>query len=222
MLVSNLMSEELFTVGEYDSVESASSLMKEHKVWMLPVLRDGRLVGVVSDSDLKRAEALGAHDPASGMKIGEIMTRNPITVPADYTAGEAAQILLDHNVSGLPVTNAEGELVGTITRDDLYKLLINLTGTNKRGVQIAILIPDKPGSIKLLTDVIRKYEARVASILTTYEGAPEDERIVYLRIFDVDRSTLSNLIDELNQKGRFIYLVDLRENRRYVFMNMKA
>lgn len=230
MLVKNWMSKNVITIGEEDSMQQAATLMKEHRIRMLPVMGKGELVGVVSDTDLKRASAsdatmLDIHELLyliSKIKISDIMTRNPITVPYDYTVEEAAQLLMERNISGVPVVDCDGKLVGIITRNDLFKILISLSGLGKKGIQFAFLTDDKPGSIKNLADVIRNHEGRIASILSTDEYAPEGKRVVYFRIYDIDRSIMPDLIRELGQKGTLIYLVDHRDNKRQIFLDMKA
>ncbi|MGA2224083.1 MAG: CBS and ACT domain-containing protein [Syntrophobacteraceae bacterium] len=230
MLVKNWMSKNVITIGEEDSMQQAATLMREHRIRMLPVMGKGELVGVVSDTDLKRASASGAtmldiHELLyliSKIKISDIMTRNPITVPYDYTVEEAAQLLMERNISGVPVVDCDGKLVGIITRNDLFKILISLSGLGKKGIQFAFLTDDKPGSIKNLADVIRNHEGRIASILSTDEYAPEGKRIVYFRIYDIDRSIMPDLIRELGEKGTLIYLVDHRDNKRQIFLDMKA
>ena len=230
MLVKNWMSKNVITIGEEDSMQQAATLMREHRIRMLPVMGKGELVGVVSDTDLKRASASGAtmldiHELLyliSKIKISDIMTRNPITVPYDYTVEEAAQLLMERNISGVPVVDCDGKLVGIITRNDLFKILISLSGLGKKGIQFAFLTDDKPGSIKNLADVIRNHEGRIASILSTDEYAPEGKRIVYFRIYDIDRSVMPDLIRELREKGTLIYLVDHRDNKRQIFLDMKA
>ena len=100
MLVRNWMSKNVITIGEKDSMQQAATLMREHQVRMLPVLRKDELVGVVSDTDLKRASAsdatmLDIHELLyiiSKIKVHDIMTRDPITVPDDYTVEETAQL----------------------------------------------------------------------------------------------------------------------------------
>jgi acetoin utilization protein AcuB len=197
---------------------------------MLPVMRKGELTGIVSGSDLKRASAsdatvLDIHELLyliSKIKVHEIMNKNPITVPEDFTVEETAQVLMDNDISGTPVLDYDGKLVGIITRDDIFKILISLSGLGKKGIQFAFQIDDKSGSIKVLTDVIRKYEARIASILSTYEYATEGTRIVYIRIYDIDRSIMPDLVRELRENGRLIYLVDHRDNKRQIFLDTKA
>ena len=133
-------------------------------------MKKGELVGVLSDSDLKRASAsdatmLDIHELLyliSKIKVRDIMIGRPVTVPENYTVEETAQVLMEHNISGVPVTGAGGKLVGILTRHDIFKILISLSGLGKKGIQFAFLIEDKAGSIQLLTDVIRKYDGRIA------------------------------------------------------------
>lgn len=230
MLVKNWMSTNLVTIEETDSMQHAMSLMKEHNIRMLPVMQKGKLTGVLSDTDLKRASAsdatmLDMHELLyliSKIKVHEIMSKNPITVPEDYTVEETAQILMEHNISGVPVTNGQGNLAGIITRHDIFKILIALSGLPKKGIQLAFLIEDRSGSIKDVTDVIRKYDGRIASILSSYESAPEGKRIVYIRIYELDRHTLPDMIREFRDKGTLIYLVDHRDNKRNIYQDIRA
>lgn len=230
MLVKNWMSKNVITIDEDDSMAHASSILRQHQIRMLPVLKKGEVVGVVSDSDLKRASAsdanmLDIHELlylVSKIKVREIMTKNPITVAEDYTVEETAQLLMEHNISGVPVKDRSGKLAGVITRNDIFKILISLSGLVKKGIQFAFQIEDKPGTIKLLTDIVRKYNAMIASILTTYEYTPEGKRTVYLRIYQVDRSSLPDLVKELRENGTLIYMVDHREDKRQIFLDTKA
>jgi acetoin utilization protein AcuB len=230
MLVKNWMSKNVITIGEDDSMQQAAALMREHRIRMLPVMGKGELVGIVSDTDLKRASAsdatmLDIHELLyliSKIKISDIMTRTPITVPDDYTVEETAQLLMERNISGVPVVDSDGKLAGIITRNDLFKILISLSGLGKRGVQFAFMVDDISGSIKQLADVIRNHQGRIASILSSCEYAPEGKRVVYFRIYDIDRSMMPDLTRELREKGTLIYLVDHRDNKRQIFLDMKA
>lgn len=230
MLVKHWMSKGVISVDADDSMQSAISLMKEHKIRMLPVMQRGSLVGVVSSTDLKRASAsdatmLDVHEMLyliSKIRIKNIMTKNPITVHPDSTVEETAQLLMDKKISGAPVVDDANKVVGVITKDDLFRVLISLSGLGKKGMQMAFLIEDRPGSIKELTDVIRKYEGRIASILTTYERAPVGHRMVYLRMYDVAWGKMPALLAELKEsKSEMIYLVDHRENRREIYRELE-
>lgn len=230
MLVKNWMSKKAITIDADDSMQHAVNLMKENKVRMLPVLKKDKLVGVVSDTDLKRASAsdatsLDIHELlylVSKIKIKDIMTKNPVTVPPDYTVEETAELLMTKKISGAPVVDEKERVVGIITRDDLFKVLISLSGLGKKGVQFAFQIEDRPGSIKDLTDIIRKRGGRIASILSSYERVRSGFRIVYIRAYDIDRPTMIQLQEELKQKALLLYIVDHRENKREIFNEVSS
>jgi acetoin utilization protein AcuB len=230
MLVKNWMSKNVVTIDVGESMQHAVNLMKEHKVRMLPVVGKGKLVGMLSDTDLKRASAsdatsLDVHELMyliSKIKVKDIMTRDPLTVPPDFTVEETAEMLMKHKISGLPVVDVDSNIVGIITRDDLFKVLISLSGLGKKGIQFAFQVEDRPGTIKDLTDIIRNFGGRIASILSSYERVRPGFRIVYIRAYDIDRRTLPNLLEEMKKKSLILYLVDHRENRREIFHDLTS
>lgn len=225
MLVKDWMSKEVITVDVNDSMQDAITLLKEHDIRMLPVMKKGKLVGVLTDRDLKRASASDAtvleiHELIyilSRIKIKEIMTKNPITVPFDYTVEETAEVLLGNKISGAPVVDHEGQVEGTITQSDVFKALVSLTGLSKRGISFCFMVEDRSGSIKEVTDVIRKYGGRMASILSSYERIPKGYRRVYVRMYGIDRFRLPQLKEELKEKAALLYMVDHRENMREIY-----
>jgi acetoin utilization protein AcuB len=225
MLVSNWMSKNVITVDEDDSMQAAMKLMKGNGIRMLPVLKKDKLVGVVTDRDLKRASAsdattLDIHELLyliSKIKVQSVMTKNPITVPRNYTVEETAEVLLKHKISGAPVVDQNGKVVGVITQTDLFRVLISLTGVGKGGIQFAFQLEDRPGSIKEVADIIRLYGGRMVSILTSYEGVPDGYRKVFIRMHSIERTRLQQLKEELSYKAALIYMVDHRENVREIY-----
>jgi acetoin utilization protein AcuB len=224
MLVKNWMSKNVITINEDDSMQEALKLMKQHNIRMMPVLKNGQLVGVLTDRDLKRASAsdattLDVHELLyliSKIKVKSIMSKSPISVPPDLTVEETAEVLLNNKISGAPVVDDSGKVVGTITQTDLFRVLIALTGVGKRGIQFAFQAEDRPGSIKELADIIRRYGGRMVSILSSYENVPAGYRKVYIRMHNIERSQLANLKQELSKVATLLYLVDHRENRREI------
>ncbi len=219
------MSKTVVTADINDSMQDAVKLLKQNNISMLPVMKNGKLVGIVTDRDLKRASAsdattLEVHELLfliSKIKIKEIMTKDPVSIPIDFTVEEAAEILLEKNISGAPVVDGQGKVVGTITKGDMFRVLIALTGVGKRGIQFAFEVEDRPGSIRELTDVIRHYGGRMVSILSTYEHVRKGYRKVFIRMYGVDRDKLPQLEKDLGEKAKYLYLVDHRENRREIF-----
>lgn len=225
MLVKDWMSKSVITADANDSMQEAMGRLKENKISMLPVIKKGKLVGVVTDRDLKRASAsdattLEVHELLfliTKIKVQEIMTENPVTIPFDSTVEEAAEVLLEKKISGAPVVDEKGKVIGIITKNDLFRVLISLTGVGKRGIQFAFEVEDRPGSIRELADVIRRYGGRMVSILSTYENVREGYRKVFIRMYGVERDQLPQLEKELGEKAKYLYLVDHRENRREIF-----
>jgi len=230
MLVKDWMSTKVITVNVQDTLQHAIKVSMENQVSILPVLEEGKLVGIITDRDLKRASPSDAtvmdiqhilyH--LSRLEVGAVMSRYPITIPLDYTIEEAASALLTNNISGAPVVDAHGEIKGIVTKNDLFRAMISLSGLSKRGVQFGLLLEDRAGSIKEVTDIIRKHNTRLVSILSSHEKAPQGYRHVYIRAFNVDRATLPKLRDEikevLKENARLLYVVDHRENKREIYV----
>jgi len=230
MLVKDWMSTKVITVNVQDTLQHAIKVSMEDQVSILPVLEEGKLVGIITDRDLKRASPSDAtvmdiqhilyH--LSRLEVGAVMSRYPITIPLDYTIEEAASALLTNNISGAPVVDAHGEIKGIVTKNDLFRAMISLSGLSKRGVQFGLLLEDRAGSIKEVTDIIRKHNTRLVSILSSHEKAPQGYRHVYIRAFNVDRATLPKLRDEikevLKENARLLYVVDHRENKREIYV----
>ena len=227
MLVKNWMSKTVITVNVNDSMHDAMKLLKEHNIRMLPVMKEGELVGIITDRDIKRASASDAttleiHELTYLMiriKAIDVMNKDPITVRFDHTVEETAEVLLNNKISGAPVVGDKGNVVGIITQTDLFRALISLTGIGKKGIQFAFQLEDRPGSIKDVCDVIRSYNGRLVSILSTYERVPEGYRKVYIRAYNIDRSKLQQLQEEFKDDVALLYIVDHLENKREIFRN---
>lgn len=225
MLVKDWMSRKVVTVNVNDSMQHGINLLMEHNISMMPVMEDGQLVGIVTDRDLKRASPSDAVMLdiqrilylLSKLEVGAIMSRYPITLSPDHTMEEAAEIMLSNRISGAPVLDENKNIVGMITKSDIFKAMMSLSGLSHRGVQFGFLLDDRPGSIKDVSDVLRSFGARLVSILTSYEKAPEGYRFVYIRVFNVDRDTLPALKEKLMAKSKLLYIVDHRENIREIY-----
>ena len=225
MLIRYWMHQPAITVDRKASMQDAIYLMKEHRIRRLPVTDKGTLCGILTDGDVKRASAsdattLDIHELLyliSKIKVASIMTRKVHTIHQDWTIEEAAALLLAHKISGAPVVNDKGQLCGVITQTDIFRATLYITGLEKRGVHVALLLEDTPGSIMQIVNLVREFQGRMASILSTYERAPAGYRRVYLRFYDVPRERLDALLELLRSRARMRYLVDHREDRRIIF-----
>ncbi|MDX2497656.1 MAG: CBS and ACT domain-containing protein [Desulfobacterales bacterium] len=225
MLVKNWMSKEVVTVDADDSMQNAIYILQEQNIKMLPVMDDGNLVGIITDRDLKKASpsdatTLDMHELLfliSKIKVKDLMKKPVYTVPPDYTVEEAAALLLEKKISGLPVVDENNRLIGIITRSDLFRVIISLSGLGKKGIQFAIRIKDMPGTIKEVRELIHEYGARTAGLLSSSDHAPVDHLNFYFRIYRIDRQKLPSLLADIKEKGTLLYMVDHRENKRTIY-----
>ncbi len=211
MLVKQWMSRDVITIDEDLSVMKASRLMKDHGFQHLPVMKQGRLTGIISDRDLKeahpsKATSLDIHELyylLDKLKVEKVMSENPHTTQADETIDRAATLMLKHNISALPVVDREGKLEGIITKGDVFRAMVSVSGMHQAPLQLCLEIEDRPGTIKEVTDAIRAHGGRIVSVITTYEQAPEGYRHLYIRPRDIQDE--ERLFAELEDKFKVIY-----------------
>lgn len=213
MLVKGWMSSDVISVEEEASMMKASVLMKENNIRRLPVIRKGKLVGLVTDTDFKeaspsKATTLDIYEISyllSELKVKELMSKDVIYVKPDETIEFAAVLMLENKISGLPVINDQQKLIGIITETDIFKALIHITGVYSGDTQFALCLRDKPGSVHEASDVIRTMGGRVVSILTSYDLADEGYRNVYFRIRHMEHDRLVKLVNILEEKFTVLY-----------------
>ncbi len=188
MYVSDWMSKKVVVLYSDDYLSDAIALMREHRIKHLPVLKNDRLKGILSDRDIKefspsKATSLDIyelHYLLAKTKVSDVMTQKVITTAPDTPVEVAAMMLLDKNIGCLPVLE-EGRLVGIITDKDIFRSLVDITGVRHGGNRICVTIEDRPGSIKEVADIVRKHNFRIQGILTSYEGVREGYRRVVIR-----------------------------------------
>lgn len=225
MLVKNWMSKEVITVDADDTMQNAIYILQEQNIKMLPVMDDANLVGIITDRDLKKASpsdatTLDMHELLfliSKIKVKDLMKEPVFTARPDDTVEEAAALLLEKKISGLPVIDENNRLVGIITRSDIFRVLLSLSGLGKKGIQFAIRIKDMPGIIKEVRELIHEHGGRTASILSSSDNAPEGYLNFYFRIYQIDREKLPSLLDKVREKGTLLYVVDHREDKRTIY-----
>ncbi|MFH1623982.1 MAG: CBS and ACT domain-containing protein [Pseudomonadota bacterium] len=224
MLVKNWMSKSMITVDLDDSMKAAMQLMEDYNIRRIPVLKEDKLVGIVSYLDVNRestpqANALAIREIKhliEKVKVKDIMSINPKTISPDDTVEDAAVVMLEKKIGSLPVVDSNKKLVGIITESDIFKLLISMTGIRQGGFQFGFNLPDKSGSIKEVVDIFRSYGAIILSIMTSYERAEDGYRHVYIRAKNIDRSKLDSLRHEL-ERYDLLYTVDNAEKTRKIF-----
>ncbi len=137
-LIKDWMTKDVVTISPNTSLPEAHRLMSDKKIRRLPIIENDQLLGIVTRGDVREAEPSGAttlniweiNYLLSQLTINKIMTLNPKTIAKDATLGDAAKIMLETKVSGLPVVNRLGSVVGIITESDIFRAVIHKWSKN--------------------------------------------------------------------------------------------
>jgi len=212
MLVYERMSRHPITVTADVPIDEALKLMRDSKVRRLPVVdKKGKLVGIVSEKDLlyaspSPATSLSIHEIhylVSKIKVADVMTKDVITVGEYTPLEEAARIMVDHKIGGLPVVR-NGTLVGIITETDLFKIFLELLGAREAGVRLAMLVPEQPGILATITREIVEMGGNIVT-LGTFLGEDPTNRLITVKVADVEQEKLVASMEALGME-----IVDVR------------
>ncbi len=175
MLVQHWMARNPITVEADTPFLEARLLLKEKKIRHLPVVERGRLIGVVTDRDLKEAAPSGAttldvfelNYLLLRMKVRDLIKKDPITIKPTNSVEKAALLMHDHKIGCLPVVDDAGKLVGMITETDLLEVMVEILGYKEKGTRIAFEVRDTPEAYQELVHVLRDFRLDFRSIVST-------------------------------------------------------
>jgi acetoin utilization protein AcuB len=180
MLVQDHMTSPVITVARDTAIDEALRLLREHEIRQLPVIADKRVIGIVTERDLRR--------PAKDSHVGDVMTANPVNIGPAASFDEAAKLLREHKFNALPVIDA-GELVGIVTTADVLAVFVKLSGVAEPSYRIVIKGPPASmGSAK----VRHLIEAKRGEVLWLHHapGKNRDQIHVRLKARDIEEVTL--------------------------------
>ncbi len=191
MLVRKKMNADLVTISRDDRMTMAKKILTEKKIRHLPVVDGKKLVGLITNMDIRKAEA----SPATSLdvreinylldriKVSEIMTRKVVTVSPEHSMEDAATIMHDKKIGCLPVLE-NGNLVGIVTENDVMQFVIEVMGMEEKGTRMEILVDDKPGPLADLTRIIKEHNVNIISLITDKAAEPEKRVVTFkLRTF---------------------------------------
>ena len=179
MLVSRAMSRNLVTTTPDTPVAEAQSLMRREKIHHLPVVdASGGLAGIVTEKDLIYASPSPATSLSmyeinyllAKLRVSKVMTREVITIGPDAPLEQAARIMADHDIGGLPVV-AEGKPVGIVTESDVFRVFVDIFAARRRGVRVEAVVPDVRGELARLSGAI----AAAGGNILAFGSLPGDE-----------------------------------------------
>ena len=207
MLVGDRMTERPITVNEDTPVDRALRLMRDEKVRRFPVLdKRGKLVGIVSEKDLlyvspSPATSLSMYEIPyllSKIKVRDTMAKDVISVAEDTPLEEAARIMADNKIGGLPVTR-DGKLVGIITETDLFKVFLEMLGAREAAVRLTMLVPEQKGTLAKIAGRVAELGGNTLA-LGTIMGEDPTSRLLTIRVTDISEKQLVSAVEDLGLK----------------------
>ncbi|HMK60533.1 MAG TPA: CBS and ACT domain-containing protein [Dissulfurispiraceae bacterium] len=175
MFIDKSMTRKVITISKDAGLDDAKRKMDENNIRHLPVVEaDNTLIGIITDRDIRSALpsvfSTCLSDPdemkrISELKVGDIMTRNPITISPSNTLEDAILMMHSLNKGALPVVDRQGKLTGIISTRDLIRAFINVLGLEIPGTLVCIEVEDKLGQMKRIVDAITEEGIPFGSIL---------------------------------------------------------
>lgn len=215
MLVRERMSHPVITVRPDTTMQDALEIMRKDHIRRLPVVnKRGQIIGILSEKDVLKASpseattlsVWEARELLRKVKVEEIMTSEVVTVSDDTPLEEAARVMADCKVSGLPVLK-DGRLVGLITETDLFKTFLELFGAREEGVRLTVLVPKGPGMLAKLTQAIFDLGGDIVA-LGAFEGDSSETGHITIKVQGIEKETLVNAVSPA-----VIRVVDVRESQ---------
>ena len=212
MLVGERMSSPVITVSPETSMPEAFDRMHKEHIRRLPVVnKAGELVGIIAEADLLKASpsegtTLSIHEMKyllGRITVAELMTKPVITVTEDTPLEEAARIMVDCEIGGLPVVSG-GDVVGIITETTLFRIFMELLGARKAGMRVTAEVPDTPGELARLAQAIYERGGNIVA-LGTFQGDLPGKGLFTFKVDGISREALEVAIHPFVDK-----IIDIR------------
>jgi acetoin utilization protein AcuB len=196
------MRRSLVSVAQTDTLDHALTTLKRFNIRHLPVVKGDRVVGIVSDRDVKRAAPSPFDYPTaeefraftSAVTVKEIMTKEVVTVAPLTPIEEAAGLMNQKRIGALPVVQ-EGRLVGMLTETDVLGVMTEMMGATQTASRVEIEIPASPGTLTEVIGIVEAQQVEIASLVTlpAREGA---RRLLILRLRTINPDPVVRALEE--------------------------
>ena len=215
MLVGERMKKPVITVSPETPIQEALVKMSKERVSRFPVVdKKGKLIGVVSEDDLLHASPSDATSLSvweinylvSKITVERVMSTDVVTVKEDTPLEEAARIMADRRVGGLPVVRGEA-VVGMITQTDLFQVFLEMLGARDSGLRVTALVREEPGMLHRLTRAIDEAGGNIIA-LSTFSGESTEDREVTIKVGEISEADLRQALQPY-----ILEIKDLREIR---------
>lgn len=203
MLVGERMSHPVIWITPDLPIHEALNLFKREHISRAPVIKNNKLVGIITDSDLLNASPSSVTSLSiwemnylmAKITVAEVMTKKVITINEDTPIEEAARVMSDNNIGGLPVMK-DGRVVGIITENGLFKIFLEFMGAREQGIRVTALLPEQQGQLAKLTETLSALGGNFISF-GVFTGEDPSNRMVTFKIAGLKMDEVENAIKPL-------------------------
>ena len=206
MFVVRRMQRNVVTISPIASLFEARERMRRHNIHQLPVADgNGKLIGILSNRDIREATlpvALlrgatekEAEDLLKETLVEKVMTRKVVTATLTDSLEDAIVLMHDFRVNSLPVVDEKGRIAGIITRTDVLKAFVQALGVGEISSRIEVVVPDRPGALAEVVNIIKGFHVNITSVLTTGH-AEKGLRAIFFRIATLNVGPIRKAIED--------------------------
>jgi len=205
MFVKSRMTSNPHTISPDATIADALELMRKNNIRRLPVVKNGELVGIITEREIlevspSKATTLSIFELnylLSKTKVSAVMTKDVITVSPDTLLEEAAVLMRDNRIGALPVLE-NNKLVGIITETNIFDAFIDLLGFREAGTRIAVEVDDTPGILADVASVIKSYGANITH-LVVYRSS-SGKSVIVIRVNTTNTDEMVNALEKQNYR----------------------
>jgi acetoin utilization protein AcuB len=206
MLVGERMSRPVISVSPDAPIHDVLAMFKKEHIRRAPVLKDGKMIGIISQGDLLNASP----SPVTTLSIWEmnyllskvtvkhVMTKKVLTLDVDTAIEEAARMMADNQIGGMPVLN-NGRVVGVITEGDLFKVFLELMGARDKGIRVTASVDDKPGGLAQITKAIADAGGNFVSF-GFFDGEDAATKILTFKVAGIKKEEIKRVLGSVVKK----------------------
>lgn len=206
MFVGERMSRPVITVGPDDPINDVLALFRKEHIRRAPVLNKGKLIGIVSETDLLNASPSDVSTLSiwemnyllSKVTVKRVMSKKVITVDVDTPIEEAARIMADNKIGGLPVLS-NGRVAGMITETDLFKTFLELMGARQKATRVTATVEDKRGELARVTKAIAAHGGNFISF-GMFSGPDTNTRVITFKVEGMKQAEIKSALKDVVKK----------------------
>ncbi len=203
MIVEEVMVKDLITIGRDQSLHEAQRLMVNHSIRHLPVVEDGTLLGIITESDIRGAfidpnpDEPGQATPLEphNMPISSYMTETPLTVSPETNIEDAALMIYTNKIGAVPVVRGE-RVVGILSIMDILGLFVDMMGLIHSSSRIDVEMENHPDNIDAVSEIIQNHDINIISVGMSPHPTKKDHQLYLFRLDLCDTAPLVEAIEK--------------------------